>query len=749
MLNSRRSFFFRSLPRSLVGLLAALWAFSCTGGDGNRPPEFAVIHQQVFVVGGLNNRVIITATDKDGDPLSYSMHGKLWVETDEEEGFLWKKAQDRLPAGMSFSAAPDKAIFSWDPLASQVGVHEFTFVVSDGQATDEEKVTVEVRASEEGGGGAPEFITPSSYVLQLVHTDKIEATIAVRDEDSARVTISLDGAPEGMQLESLTADGKRAELSWAPSQAQIDSQAIWSFLAKAIDEEGNSASQQIRIVLRLKDGGGPRPDCPGDPPRIEHVPLRDQYGRKDYQVRAMVTDDSTIVRVFAAHTTENPQDLHGFIAVELEPAEEPEGSYNYQGAIPNTTEPGGDDLTFYYYLCAVDDDDAQGEECDHFWCVPEEAIFTFVAHAQEEGGGGCADDAREPNDDSAAAALLEAGVVPDLWLCPGDSDWFSVEAGGGATLRASILFATSQGDLALELFDPAGTSLARSATGSDMETVDAVLPLDGLFLLQVTGAFSAGSEGNGYSLTVELRGGGGDCPDLASEPNDSEEDARWLEAEVQAAICHSGEQDDRDVYRIYLPAFNGLRIRTSFSTAEGDLDMYLSDGQGHLLGAARSTTDNELIEFPGLFYDGTVYLTIYGYEHAQNNYVLSATRVPLQEACFPDLGEPNDDASQTAFIRLGEDRSARQPGLSSCGDEDWYAVELSEGVALLGAISFDHERGNLDLRLLAGEELLDASESDTGEETVGHEDLQSGRYLLQVLSRDGQPNLYDLEVLVE
>lgn len=853
---------------TLLLLVALVHAPACEeDGAGNHPPVFETIYHQVFRVGESGNRVIVTATDKDGDALAYSLRGKLWPRTDREEAFVWGREGDSLPAGMTFSPEPTKAVFTWDPLASQVGTHEVTFIVRDAYGGDEENISVEVRPSEEGGGGAPEFVTPSSYVLQLVQTHTIDSVIAVRDDDSARVDLSLQGAPEGLDFKVLGADGKRAQFSWTPSEQQIGAQSIYGFLAVAVDPEGNRAEQRVRIVIRLKDGGGPRPDCPGEVPSVEHQPLRNQYGAQDYVITAGVADEGTIARVFAAYTTNDPQDLQSFEAAEFELVEAPDGGHNYRGVIPNRTQPGAEPVTYYYYVCALDDDDPDGEDCDHFWCVPEEAIFTFVAHPEEGGAGDCADDAREPNDSQQAPWAMEPGSLPDLWLCPGDEDWFGVQASAGSTIEASILFATALGDLALEVLSPDGQVLQRSATSSDREEVQAVAPTDGLHLLRITGALAAGSEGNGYSLSVRLEAGGecapdagepnddlgrasavepgqsgpyticagdedfyalqvepgsevvvqvrfehrlgdldarmlaadgtvltssatdgdvetlrhvvaagdrvylqvlgvrasnssysidvsvqglGECPDLAQEPNDTPEQAPWIEDDsLQGAICPTGAQADVDVFRIFLPAFTGVGLSARFSHAAGDLDMLLSDPQERVLAIADSSDDDEHIEFPGLPEDSTVYVHMEGYQGAQNTYTLDVEQSPFTERCRPDRGEPNDTAEQAARVRPQEG-SAELPGLSLCaGDEDWFLIEVAEGGSILVGIDFAHARGDLSLSLLDGDAVIDTGETQADTETVAADDLAAGAYRVRVFSVDGRPNLYRLDVLAD
>jgi hypothetical protein len=87
----------------------------------NRPPILASIGNRTVVLG--NTLVLqLTATDPDGDPLTFAV--------------------DPLPANANLDATSGR--FTFTPGASQVGTLVLTFKVSDGQLTAEAPVTVTV-----------------------------------------------------------------------------------------------------------------------------------------------------------------------------------------------------------------------------------------------------------------------------------------------------------------------------------------------------------------------------------------------------------------------------------------------------------------------------------------------------------------------------------------------------------------------------------------------------------------------------
>jgi hypothetical protein len=89
----------------------------------NRAPELEPIGSK-FVNGNEHLQFVISASDPDSDPLSYT-------------------AID-IPTGATFD--PVTKTFSWTPDNSQAGIHQVTFEVSDGSLTDSQKVVITVTA---------------------------------------------------------------------------------------------------------------------------------------------------------------------------------------------------------------------------------------------------------------------------------------------------------------------------------------------------------------------------------------------------------------------------------------------------------------------------------------------------------------------------------------------------------------------------------------------------------------------------
>ncbi|HKE17301.1 MAG TPA: PPC domain-containing protein [Kofleriaceae bacterium] len=102
--------------------------------------------------------------------------------------------------------------------------------------------------------------------------------------------------------------------------------------------------------------------------------------------------------------------------------------------------------------------------------VDREAAHGWTDYCAWQGGGSAeadCSDSHEPNDGQASATALGSDPQGDLSICPGDSDWFAVAAGG----QVRIEFSHAGGDLDLAAFDASGAQTAVSDGTSDSETV--------------------------------------------------------------------------------------------------------------------------------------------------------------------------------------------------------------------------------------------------------------------------------------
>jgi hypothetical protein len=126
--------------------------------------------------------------------------------------------------------------------------------------------------------------------------------------------------------------------------------------------------------------------------------------------------------------------------------------------------------------------------------VDRETEHAWSDYCAWQGAGSPAEtcsDAHEPNDRQDDATALAGGEQGDLAICPGDSDWFAIEAGGVVRIE----FAHASGDLDLAAFDAGGAQIAASQGTSDGESV--TVPAGGA--IRVYGHESAA---NAYRLVI-------------------------------------------------------------------------------------------------------------------------------------------------------------------------------------------------------------------------------------------------------
>ena len=154
------------------------------GGQGNHAPELTLIGDR-SVEEGSELSFTVSATDADGDDLSYS-------------------AAD-LPTGATFSNQE----FSWTPTSDQTGSHTVTFTVSDGTLEDSETITITVSAV--STNQAP--VLASIGDRSVAEGGSLSFTISATDVDGDAITYSATGLPTGASFSSQS-------FSWTPGYDQ-------------------------------------------------------------------------------------------------------------------------------------------------------------------------------------------------------------------------------------------------------------------------------------------------------------------------------------------------------------------------------------------------------------------------------------------------------------------------------------------------------------------------------------------------
>ena len=362
----------------------------------------------------------------------------------------------------------------------------------------------------------------------------------------------------------------------------------------------------------------------------------------------------------------------------------------------------------------------------------------------------CLDDSWENNDSDASPSIITGGAYPGIDVCPGDEDWFAVEALIGDEIAVQLGFEHVFGDIDMELYDPDGVLLDSANSTDDDESVGTVVvSVPGYHLIRVWLAGETDLDpGNDYDMTITHWVSS--CVDDASEDNDSD---------LQTAPGFAGNfpdlmacPTDEDWFATPLLVNDTLAVDLTFSHAEGDIDVEILDPALNTIGNSNSPTDDESIAPVTVTMGGTHYTRVWlvgdsgGY--VGNEYAMDI--VVGSSVCLDDSYEDNDYDTNPTSISPGS-----YPDLGICNsDEDWYELSVMSDSELTIELTFSDGEGNIDLWVRdPSTTLVGESISNTDNESVGPTVVaMAGDYLIhvQLVSDDGPTlgNTYDLDVTV-
>jgi hypothetical protein len=194
----------------------------------NRPPVLSAIgNKSVYVDDILPFSV--SATDPDGDTVQFSADGS--------------------PSGATFASQS----FNWQPVSTQVGSHQVTFVASDGELQDSETITITVFAADTAppsvtncSPAADSIQVPLNSLIILHITDAgkgVDAgSVAIKVNDN--VIYSGDTLNYSSACGNCRRSGTKADYAFVyQSNAMFDFDQLVSVTANAADLAGNAMSQ--------------------------------------------------------------------------------------------------------------------------------------------------------------------------------------------------------------------------------------------------------------------------------------------------------------------------------------------------------------------------------------------------------------------------------------------------------------------------------------------------------------------------
>ncbi len=232
-----------------LGLAAAAYALASCGSeeegggdpvDGgnkyvpdasdNHPPQCGT-NSDIYVNVGDTISQSLPASDPDGDNIIYN---PLY-----------------LPAGASLSSS---GIFSWKPTSGQAGQYTIPFSASDGTATVNCEVAVNVVE------GVTPVLSPISEVV--TEGQKLMFQMPAHDQSGVSITWSVSDLPLGASFNSVT-----RQFEWTPCHNASGSHSV-QFIA--VSGDGGSATVPVQItvlddtshdLIAVETGGKPMSDC--------------------------------------------------------------------------------------------------------------------------------------------------------------------------------------------------------------------------------------------------------------------------------------------------------------------------------------------------------------------------------------------------------------------------------------------------------------------------------------------------------
>jgi hypothetical protein len=488
-------------------------------GGGNHPPVLAAIGDRVVAVGE-KLVIAVQATDPDGDPLTFTIHGKL-------------------PDGAKFDKAT--RTLEWVPL--QAGVSVFlTFLVSDGAAIDRE--TVEIKVVTQKTGHPPVLEKVSDVKAKVGQAVAVQ--LVAHDPDGGALTFAIaNTAPSGASLGAST-----GLFQWTPAAAEDATVVTVAFevrdpggLRDAIDvrflvgdvkagsppvldalpEVAATVGKQVAFTVSATDPDGddvtlalesePPAGASFDPASgaFAWTPSKDDAGHavdvtfsaadatfKTYATARIVVgtgvtpatcgddafepdNDPASAAALApggydlsiCDTTLSPVDID-FFAIALAKGETVTVTVTFDpehGDLDCDLSLDGSEESIVAYSATTGGEETlawtSGEARDHVLAIYGVADVKYAVPYHLEVAvsavATCTDDGLEDNDTKADAsqAPVDGAAIKGLVLCAGDPDWFRIDAAAGDTAYAAVT--PSSGTVEVELLGPDGTTVLDAA----------------------------------------------------------------------------------------------------------------------------------------------------------------------------------------------------------------------------------------------------------------------------------------------
>lgn len=219
----------------------------------------------------------------------------------------------------------------------------------------------------------------------------------------------------------------------------------------------------------------------------------------------------------------------------------------------------------------------------------------------------------EPNDSRSKATSLSGTSLTARSASIStstDVDYYKLSVASGSKVTVSVKFNHSQGDLDMKVLSSSGSTLGKSAGTGNTETVT-LDSASGTVYFQVYGYRGAKAD---YTLSFQV---------TKKKPtsNDTMAGATKISVPYSTSTKSIGTSKDKDYYTFTLSRTKRVTASISFTHSKGDLELYLLNSSGKVVGKSTSVKSFESIT--KTLSSGKYYVLVFGYKGAKGKYSMS------------------------------------------------------------------------------------------------------------------------------
>ncbi len=295
----------------------------------------------------------------------------------------------------------------------------------------------------------------------------------------------------------------------------------------------------------------------------------------------------------------------------------------------------------------------------------------------------CPDDDFEPNGERAEAALLPDGVH-DLYLCPGDADWFRFAIPAGNTVSWQV--SSGQAGVVIRLYDQNGELI-----DEDDRRIAHLAQYNGFYYLEASVAGAA-------EVVYQLRVSGVSGVDLSLDEVDLSRTVGEANADLRARVTLSNRRGD--------PAQN---VRVRFLLSDDDEssvdDVFIGERILPFVDGAAQVTFDQRLALPDDVAPGERFVIAVADPEREIADVRpsndeAAAPYTVRAACADD--DPRTNESPQGADPLVPADGAYEGGVICPFTEDWFTVFAERAGRVRITLDFDPAGGDLDLVVLSG-----------------------------------------------